>query len=76
MRKRGRERETLLNGLYLKWFPNFSKLGAIIEERVLKHLCGLILFHQAFFLFKVELRVLCCIYILELEWIKNSIAKA
>ena len=34
-----RERDVLLNSLYLKWFPNFSSPGImiIIEEAVLKH---------------------------------------
>ena len=38
-KKRERERDILLNSLYLKWFPNFSSPGImiIIEEGVLKH---------------------------------------
>ena len=38
-KKKERERDILLNSLYLKWFPNFSSPGImiIIEEGVLKH---------------------------------------
>ena len=46
-----------------------------IEERVLKHLVGIILFHQALFLFNLKPGVLSCICVLKPEWMKNSIAK-
>jgi hypothetical protein len=65
----------LLNSLYLKWFPKFSHPGimTIIEEGVLKTLGrASSSSHQAFSLFKIEVRVLCSFCILEPEWMKKQ----